>query len=85
MGQVVPIHYIPGDIFTWVDGVGVVEDSTLTANDYHHFTSHMVVKSHKTGQYKTFFYTDDIYNEDGDIDAFIFMSEDGIEIHVLND
>lgn len=85
MGQVVPIHSVPGSIFTWHKGVGVVEDSTLLANDYTYFTSHMVVKSHKTSQYKTFHFTEEVLDEDGDVFAWIFKSKDGYEIHILNE
>jgi hypothetical protein len=85
MAKVTPIYSIPGDIFTWHKGVGVVEDSTLLANNYHYFTSHAVVKSHKTGEYKSFYFVSEVTNEDEDVMAWIYESEDGFQIHILND
>ena len=85
MGQVVPLHSIPGDFFTWDKGIGVIEDSTLVANDFTTFTSHLVVRSHKTGEFKTFYFTNEILNEDGDTESWIYESRDGVQVHILND
>lgn len=85
MGQVIPLRYVDGSIFTWHKSVGVTEESTLIANGYEEFGLKLTIKSHKTGKFMDFLFKRDLLNEDGDVLAWVYKSATGVEVHILND
>jgi hypothetical protein len=85
MKNVVPIKSIPGNLFSWCDGEGTIEESTLQAEGYDDFTDRFVIKSGKTGNFMTFYLEEEMTDEDEEIFGWLYKSETGVEVTILND
>lgn len=72
--------------FTWTGKKGVADVSDFIATDLTAFFPTAIrLHSNRTGQDKLFHFVTAAYNDEDEIAAWIYQSEDHFDIHLLND
>ncbi len=84
----IPVH--DGSLFTWNKGEGVTEASDLdhlifSKIWYDSCDGGFFIKSHRTGIQKLFYLAGEEKDPEGDLQAWLFRSEDGVIVRVFND
>jgi len=85
---IVPLRYVPGHLFSWKDGIGVTEVSTIEANGFGDYicAEGFWIKSNKTDKFCHFVFIADEVDTENEVVAWVAKAPGTpFVIKILND